>query len=87
MMEIGIAALERESSDLTAGRVRGEAGGRLPRGLPPPAILLDTEFPEPDEYEVNIYSQDEFRLVAAVELVDPIEQGSSREPANLRQQV
>lgn len=32
---------------------------------------LYTEFPEPDEYEVNIYSQDEFRLVAAIELVSP----------------
>jgi hypothetical protein len=26
---------------------------------------------EPDEYEVNIYSQDEFRLVAAIELISP----------------
>ena len=34
-------------------------------------VLLDTELPEPDEYEVNIYSQDEFRLVAAIELVSP----------------
>lgn len=32
---------------------------------------VDTEFPEPDEYEVNVYSQDEFRLVAAIELVSP----------------
>ncbi|WP_020475953.1 DUF4058 family protein [Zavarzinella formosa] len=36
-----------------------------------PTILLDTEFPEPSEYEVNIYTQDEFRLVAAIELVSP----------------
>ncbi len=36
-----------------------------------PNILLDTEFPEPSEYEVNVYTQDEFRLVAAIELVSP----------------
>jgi hypothetical protein len=29
------------------------------------------ELPEPSEYEVNIYTQDEFRLVAAIELVSP----------------
>lgn len=26
---------------------------------------------QPDQYEVNVYSQDEFRLVAAIELVSP----------------
>ena len=30
-----------------------------------------TRGPEPDEYEVNIYTQNEFRLVAAIELVIP----------------
>ncbi|HUY35597.1 MAG TPA: hypothetical protein VMV69_22830 [Pirellulales bacterium] len=71
MMEIDIGALEREARDLPPGRVDG--GGVSVAAWAPaaPAILLDTEFPEPDEYEVNIYSQDEFRLVAAVELVSP----------------
>ena len=36
-----------------------------------PAVLLETEFPEPSEYEVRIYTQDEYRLVAAIELVSP----------------
>ena len=36
-----------------------------------PKILLDTELPEPSEYVVNIYTHDEFRLVAAIELVSP----------------
>jgi hypothetical protein len=38
---------------------------------PEPTILLDAELPEASEYEVNIYTQNEFRLVAAVELVSP----------------
>ena len=45
------------------------------------AILLDAEIPEPSEYEVNIYVQDEFRLVAAVELVSP----SNKDRAENRQ--
>ena len=70
-MEIDVGALERESSDLPSERVDG--GGVAVTAWAPaaPAILLDTELPEPDEYEVNIYSQDEFRLVAAIELVSP----------------
>ena len=36
-----------------------------------PNVLLDIEFPEPSEYEVNVYTQDEFRLVASIELVSP----------------
>lgn len=68
-MEIDIGALEREASDLSPGRVGGVAVAAWAPAAP--AILLDTEFPEPDEYEVNIYRQDEFRLVATVELVSP----------------
>jgi hypothetical protein len=72
MMEVDIGALEREASDLAPGRVRGEAGVAATVWAPAEAvILLDTEFPEPSEYEVNIYTQDEFRLVATVELVSP----------------
>jgi hypothetical protein len=70
-MEIDVGALERESGDLPPVSVDG--GGVAVTAWAPaaPAILLDTEIPEPDEYEVNIYSQDEFRLVAAIELVSP----------------
>jgi hypothetical protein len=72
MMEIDVGALERESADLPPGRVGGEGGVAVAAWVPAaPAILLDTELPEPDQYEVNIYSQDEFRLVAAIELVSP----------------
>ncbi|HEV3021966.1 MAG TPA: hypothetical protein VGX76_05845 [Pirellulales bacterium] len=72
MMEIDVGALERESSGPCPGRVDAEGGVAVAAWVPAaPAILLDTEFPDPDEYEVNVYSQDEFRLVAAVELVSP----------------
>ena len=71
-MEIDVRALERESRDLPPGRADGEGGVAVTTWTPAaPAILLDAELPEPDEYEVNIYSQDEFRLVAAIELVSP----------------
>jgi hypothetical protein len=43
--------------------------------------LLDTELPEPSEYEVNIYTQDEYRLVAAIELVSP---SNKNRPENRR---
>lgn len=72
MMELDVAAQERESSELSPGVVQGEGGVAVATWAPAePAVLLDTELPEPSEYEVNIYTQDEFRLVAAIELVSP----------------
>lgn len=71
-IELDIAALERESSDFASRRFEDDGGVAVAMWAPAaPAILLDTEFPEPAEYEVNIYTQDEFRLVAAIELVSP----------------
>jgi len=72
MLEIDIAALERESGRGSFSRVDDEGSLMVASWAPAdPNILLDTEFPEPSEYEVNIYTQDEFRLVAAIELVSP----------------
>jgi hypothetical protein len=72
MIEIDVGALERESADLPAGKAYDEGGVAVAAWAPAaPSILLDTELPEPDEYEVNVYSQDEFRLVAAIELISP----------------
>ena len=71
-MEIDVGAVERESSDFSPGRANGEGGVALAAWTPlAPTILLDAELPEPNEYEVNIYTQEEFRLVAAIELVSP----------------
>lgn len=79
-MELDVGALERESYD--PGRVDEGGGVALAVWAPAaPAILLDTELPEPSEYEVNIYTQDEFRLVAAIELVSP----SNKDRAENRQ--
>ena len=72
MMAIDIAALERESGRRSSSGLDDEGSLMVASWAPPqPQILLDTEFPEPSEYVVNIYTQDEFRLVAAVELVSP----------------
>lgn len=72
MMEIEIAALERESNRGFFSRVEDQGSLMVASWAPAqPKILLDTEFPEPSEYVVNIYAEDEFRLVAAVELVSP----------------
>ena len=72
MMAIDVAALERESGLGSFSRV-GDEGSLMVASWAPaqPQILLDAEFPDPSEYVVNIYTQDEFRLVAAIELVSP----------------
>lgn len=72
VMEVDIASLQRESVGDQIDHV-GDAGNPAMALWEPskPNILLDTEFPEPSEYEVNVYTQDEFRLVAAIELVSP----------------
>jgi len=72
IMEIDIATLERESSRSSLNPVEDKGSLMVATWAPAkPNILLDTEFPESSEYEVNIYTQDEFRLVAAIELVSP----------------
>lgn len=68
-MELDVGALERESSDATTVNPSGIAVASWAPAAP--SVLLDTDLPEPAEYEVHIYTQDEFRLVAAVELVSP----------------
>jgi hypothetical protein len=73
---------DREASDAFADLiVDGDALALVTWAPSTPAILLDTEFPEPAEYEVNIYNQDEYRLVAAIELVSP----SNKDRAENRQ--
>lgn len=71
-MEVDIGALEREAPDQTYGQSKGEGGVAVATWAPTaPSILLDTELPETDEYVVNIFTQDEFRLVAAIEFISP----------------
>ena len=71
-MEIDIATFERESGSGSLSSTDGKGGLTVASWAPAtPNILLETAFPESDEYEVNIYTRDEFRLVAAIELVSP----------------
>ncbi len=71
-MEVDVGALERESSGIQLGDANSAGGVAVAAWAPAaPAVLLETELPEPDEYEVKIFKQDEFRLVAAIELVSP----------------
>ena len=71
-MEIDVAAHERESGPVSSSRVENQGTLMVASwGPAQPRVLLDTELPEPSEYVVNIYTQDEFRLVAAIELVSP----------------
>jgi hypothetical protein len=71
-IELDVGTLERESSDTTPSRIEGGVGVGVAVWAPgEPVTLLDTELPDPSEYEINIYTQDEFRLVAAIELVSP----------------
>jgi hypothetical protein len=71
-MEIVVAALERESRDDPSRGGNDETRLMVASWAPAePQILIDTEFLEPSAYEVKVYTQDEFRLVAAIELVSP----------------
>ncbi len=71
-MEVDVGALERESSGVQLGGANGAGGVAVAAWAPAaPAVLLETELPEPDEYEIKIFKRDEFRLVAAIELVSP----------------
>lgn len=72
VMEIEVGTLERESAYSSTGSVDNGGGAAVATWAPPkPAVLLETELPPPSEYGVNVYTRDEFRLVAAVELVSP----------------
>jgi hypothetical protein len=71
-MEIDLGAVERESPRDFFDRP-DDKGNLLVASWAPakPKILVDAEFPEPDEFEVKVYTQEEFRLVAAIEIVSP----------------
>ena len=80
-VELDIAALERESSGGSNGLADDGAVAVATWAPVAATVLLDAELPEPSEYEVNIYTQDEYRLVAAIELVSP---SNKNRPENRR---
>lgn len=68
--EIDIGALEADDDAPRTGTSTGGTTATLAR--PRPSWYVDTDLPEHDEYEVEIYNtEEERRLVAAIEIVSP----------------
>ena len=68
--EIDVAAYENDAPGV--GPSTGEGGGAATLAPPRPTWAVETDVPEDDEYEVQIYRADEERqLVAVIEIVSP----------------
>jgi hypothetical protein len=73
-VEIDVATFENEDSDKFASAANGETGSPAVAvwEATEPTLRVETDLPEPDEYEVRVYDVSRGRrLVAAVELVSP----------------
>ena len=82
--ELDVVALENE--DVPA--VSGGGGGTAALPLAAPALEVDTDPPDQDEYSLRVYEANTGeRLVASVEFVSPGEQGPPRIPPHVRRQV
>lgn len=69
--EIDVAAYERDDAP-GAGRSTDGGDGTATLAPPRPTCAVETDVPEDDEYEVQIYRADEERqLVAVIEIVSP----------------
>jgi hypothetical protein len=72
-VEIDVATFEKESPPATLDAT-DRAGGVVTAVWTPaaPSVVVETELPDDDEYEVRIYDADRGRtLVAAIEIVSP----------------
>lgn len=71
--EIDVAAFEEPHSSFGDPVLNGENGGVATAVWAPPHPTLEiaTDLPAQDEYEVRIYDEEGYRLVAAVEIVSP----------------
>lgn len=73
--EVDIATYDAESNGLSISGSDSPDGGGLATALwtpPEPTLTLETELPDPDEFEVRIFdAEDGQRLVAVIELVSP----------------
>lgn len=68
--EIDVAAYEQD--DAPSGGATGTSGATATLAPPRPTWAVETDVPEEDEFEVQIYSADEERqLVAVIEIVSP----------------
>lgn len=69
--EVDIGAFERD--DAPGGTSTGTSGATATLAPPRPTWAVETDVPEEDEFEVQIYSADEERqLVAVIEIVSPV---------------
>ena len=70
--KIDIAAFETDDASPGAGTSTGGRGAAATLASPRPTWFIETDVPEDDEYEVQIYSVEEERqLVAVIEIVSP----------------
>jgi hypothetical protein len=70
--EIDIAAFEKDDSSPDAGTSSNSSGVAATLAPPRPTWVIETDVPEDDEYEVQIYNAEEERqLVAVIEIVSP----------------
>ena len=67
--ELDVAARDYESLARSAQKSDAPAGAEVAWAPPVPTLVVDTEPPGEDEYEVQIYDQDWGKVVAAVEIV------------------
>jgi hypothetical protein len=71
--EIDVSAYEQDEPAQVEKEGNGNGGVAVAtRVLPPPTLVLETDLPDQDEYEVRVYNVEYGRrLVAAIELVSP----------------
>src|SRR3954453_5739897 len=71
--EVDVAATDTElEPPFAAGPVAAGAGAATAVWAPPePTLVVETDLPEQDEYEVRVFEAERRRRVAAVEIVSP----------------
>ena len=72
--EIDVASYQEDVATPFASQTSAEEGGIAAAvwAPPQPTLAVDTDLPDPDEYEVRVYDvKRHHRLVAAVEIVSP----------------
>jgi hypothetical protein len=71
--EIDVSTYEEDERPSAGATETGNGGVAVAtRTLPPPTLILETELPDQEEYEVRIYDEQRGRtLVAAIEIVSP----------------
>jgi hypothetical protein len=71
-VEVDVAALNRASSEASGGQPDDGTAASTAWAPAEPALAVETELADADEYEVRVYDmQRGRRLVAAVELISP----------------